>query len=125
MKKILFVEDTFLWVQEFKPILETFGDITHFKSYQATIQELDKTLFDLVVSDHNILLWENESRTATATDIYFELRCLSKTTPFIHFSVDPCPNLYLDSSICSDSNFYSIKKEYGADLFNLVKKIMK
>lgn len=121
--KILFIEDTASWINEFKPLLETFGEVVHFKSSNAARRWMAENKFDLVVCDHNILRFETESRSAYGTEVYHELRFTeeTETTPFIHFSYEPCPEDYSTT----DPHFYSLRKDTGAKLGDLITKITK
>lgn len=119
--KILFVEDSDNWVNEFLPQLKTLGEVTHFKSRNATLCALEaEENFDLIVCDHNILMFEKDRMVATGTDIYFHCRFSEINIPFIHFSYEPCPEEYEASQ---DANFYSLKKTQGAKLLDLISKI--
>lgn len=95
----------------------------HFKSLQATLFWLGQNAssLDLVVCDHNILLFENDPKTpAQAMDIYFELRMGLEKVPFIHFSADPCSEKYQSEN---DPNFYSLQKDPDTNLMQYVKNI--
>ena len=119
--KILFVEDTDSWVEEFLPQLQTLGEVCHFKGSNAARRSLDEIEYDLVVCDHNILRFENEKTIAYGTEIYKELRWMDKQIPFIHFSYGPCPEEY---RVEKDSNFYVLKKDNGVNILNFIQKIM-
>ncbi len=118
--KILFIEDNDSWVNEFLPQLQTIADVTHFKGSNAARRSMDETEYDLIVCDHNILRFEAETRIAYGTEIYTELRWSGKETPFIHFSYEPCPELY---NTTQDPKFYSLKKQHGSQLLGLIKSI--
>lgn len=120
--KILFVEDTDSWIEEFLPQLQKFGEVCHFKGSNAARRSLDEIEYDLVVCDHNILRFETEKTVAYGTEIYQELRWMDKQIPFIHFSYGPCPEVYGSEK---DSNFYVLKKDNGVNLVEFIRKIMK
>ena len=119
--KILFIEDTASWVNEFLPQLQTLGEVTHFKSTRSALNAVESNDYDLIVCDHNILLFENETRHSEGREIYLYCRFAGINTPFIHFSYDPCPELYPSEN---DPHFYSLKKEKGAKLISLIKTII-
>ena len=121
--RILFVEDTDVFINRFKPQLEKLGEVNHFKSSNGARASMKRVLrdeeseefnYDLIVCDHNILRFEKEHKTARGTEVYHELRRWgSETVPFIHFSAAPCPEEY-DAN--NDSNFYTLGKNYDSDL---------
>lgn len=119
--KILFIEDTPSWTEEFTPILKKLGEVIHFKSSNAARNWMDENTFDLVVCDHNILRFETEKRSAKGTEVYDHLRFDHPEIPFIHFSYEPCPEIYTPE----DVHFYSLKKESYAKLGELIQSIFK
>ena len=128
--KILFIEDTDVFIKRFKPQLEELGEVTHFKGSNATRRamgrEKEDFKFDLIVCDHYIDRFEedNSNYNATGDEIYMHLRFMLEIDdiPFIHFSSDPCPEKYTEST--EDKNFYTLHKDYSADLTSLVKEVM-
>jgi len=118
--KILYIEDSIEWIRQFLPQLQTLGDVIHFKGTHSALNALDSQTFDLIVCDHNILLFENESMHGYGIDIYMHCRFSELSTPFIHFSYDPCPEEYPHEN---DKNFYCLKKQNNADLLGLINKI--
>ena len=125
--KILFVEDTDIFIERFGKQLKELGEVAHFKSSNAARREMGREAedfkFDLVVCDHNILRFEEEYKPAQGTEIYYHLRYNNERDdiPFIHFSADPCSEKY-DAK--DDKNFYMMRKDYSADLVGLIKEVM-
>lgn len=125
--KILLVEDNVSFIEEFCEQLSQIGEVITFKSANSAIKwlHINGNSVDLVVCDHYILRFEEESNSkATGEEIYFELRFSQKTVPFIHFSTDPCPKLYEAEK---DQNFYSLAKSLDVNLICFIndKKIIK
>lgn len=130
--KILFVEDTDVFINRYKPMLETLGEVHHYKSSngarKAIGNEEEGFDFDLIVCDHNILRFEEELKPALGNEIYYHIRMwCSETVPFIHFSAAPCPEEYdirmLDHS--TDKNFHILGKNYDSPLLDLIEEIIK
>lgn len=124
---ILFVEDDEVNIIIFTKQLEKFGTVHSFKSSNGARRFLSTTdiVIDLVVCDHNILRFEEDSSRykATGDEIYEEIReLLELSTPFVHFSMEPCPDKYYGSK--DDSNFYSLRKQSHVDLSPLISKIL-
>lgn len=128
--KILFVEDTEVFIERFKPQLEELGKVTHFKGSNAARREMGNQEgeldYDLIVCDHYINRFEGEgyeAGNATGDEIYMHLRMIMdiEDTPFIHFSSAPCPNEYPASD---DKHFHTLCKDYDANLIGLVKEVM-
>lgn len=118
--KILFVEDTDMFVERFKPQLEELGEVVHFKSSNAARRWMSGNSYDLIVCDHYILRLE-DSGFATGLEVYNHDRMYNNTDiPFIHFSSEPCPEQYALKG--DDALFWSLEKSYSADLMTLVKK---
>lgn len=128
--KILFIEDTDVFIERFKPQLEELGEVTHFTGSNAARREMGREAedfkFDLIVCDHYINRFEEDHHgyTATGDEVYMHLRFMLEidNIPFIHFSSAPCPDKYDDSK--DDKNFYTMCKDHSADLTGLVKKVM-
>lgn len=127
--KILFVEDTDVFIERFKPMLEKLGEVDHFKSSNAARRAMGREedfKYDLIVCDHYILRFEQEMKPATGDEVYYHLRhWCSDTVPFIHFSSAPCPEKY-DVRIYSgekDKNFYVLGKNYNSPLMELIEDI--
>ena len=122
--KILFVEDTDMYVEMYKPQLEKLGEVIHFKSANAALRSFDEHTYDLIVCDHYILRFEEELNSrAEGNEVYWYTRhSLELETPFIHFSTSPCPKAY-DAS--DDKNFHSHPKKYEEDmLIGFIKEIL-
>lgn len=119
---ILLVEDNEQYLEMFTQQLSKLGTVIAFKSSNETRRFLHDSdiKFDLIVCDHNIQRFEADLRSkAYGTEIYYEFRMgLDVPTPFIHFSVEPCPEKYEESK--KDPNFYSLKKSSAVDLYTYI-----
>lgn len=96
--KILYIEDQACFFEEGIKELSTIGEVVHFKSSNGArryLLENEHSLPDLVVCDHQILRFEGETfRKATGDEVYFDLRAVNQTIPFLHYSSEPCPEEY-------------------------------
>jgi len=118
--KILFVEDNIRNIEIFENQLSHLGQVFVFKSSNKARNWLnDNSLFlDLVVCDHHILRFEGEPNSrAFGNEVYWDLRYLNPTVPFVHFSAEPCPAEY---EADEDGNFYSIKKNESVNLLKFI-----
>ena len=118
--KILLVEDNLRNIEIFEKQLSQLGQVVVFKSSNKARNWLNEnSLFlDLVVCDHHILRFEGEPNSrAFGTEVYWELRYLNQTVPFIHFSAEPCPEEYESDG---DKNFYSIRKNESVNLLKFI-----
>jgi CheY-like chemotaxis protein len=126
--RILFVEDTESYIKRFKPVLEEFGEVVHFRSSNGARRAMgrsnDEFSFDLVVCDHYIHRFEEDGGDATGDEVYLQLRYFIKRgdVPFLHFSSDPCPRKYEESD--EDENFYVLRKDYSAALKATIEDIL-
>lgn len=128
--KILFIEDTDVFITRFKKQLEEIGEVTHFTGSNAARRamgrEAEDFKFDLIVCDHYINRFEEDHQgyTATGDEIYMHLRFMLEieNIPFIHFSSEPCPDKYEDSK--DNKYFHTLCKSYDSQLIPLVKEVM-
>lgn len=126
---ILFVEDNEENLKNFTRQLQTLGTVYAFKSSNGSRKFIadGKVTIDLIVCDHNILRFEEDSGRymAEGNEVYEEVRDFRDLKiPFIHFSAEPCPDKYHGSN--EDTQFYSMKKEYSVDLVKFInEKVLK
>lgn len=110
--KILLIEDQACFYEDFIKELSSIAEVVHFKGSNAArryLFENEATPPDIIICDHHILRFEEEThRKATGDEIYHDLRMSGNmTTPFLHFSSDPCPQEY---NTQGDKHFYFKKK---------------
>lgn len=105
--KILFLEDTDIWISTYTRVLSHFFDceITQLTTSRGVEKYVSAEKFDVILCDHFLAGSEG-------TYAYDKARrgddTLNIETPFIHHSSMPCPDIYRGAP--KDTNFYTISK---------------
>ena len=113
--KILFLEDTDIWIKTYKKLLTHYFDceILHLEKGDEAKGYLDDVKFDVIICDHYMPgHWNGDL-------VYYHARyskdSKNTTTPFIHHSSMPCPEDYKGAK--DDLNFINTPKD--GDFYNL------
>ncbi len=105
--KILFLEDTDIWISTYTQVLSHFFDcdITQLTTSRGVDKYLSGEKYDVILCDHFLAGSEG-------TFAYDKARrgeeSMNLETPFIHHSSMPCPDIYRGST--KDKNFYTVFK---------------
>ena len=120
MLKILFAEDTEVWVDLFGPDLKELGLMTHVDNGNDARKEMTLNKYDIIVCDHYM---PRTNGDAVYNDKMKLERSLNKETPFVSFSSMLDDTYYQNYK--DDKNFHIMRKDCDAELVEFIKEILK
>jgi response regulator RpfG family c-di-GMP phosphodiesterase len=112
--RVLFLEDTDIWINTYKRLLTHHLDceIQHFANGEKAVPFINDVKFDVIICDHFMPGWLGSKVYDYARN---NKESKNKTTPFIHHSSMPCPEEYKGSE--DDLHFINTPKD--GDFYNL------